>query len=101
MKRRLAWTGAAAAAVLGLAWAFVGAERIVGDHEAGVDWQLFVKQRPSLRLRFANPAQHGLELTPPAAMSAAERAVFVDFCAVRFGETDAGRCHALLAQRGT
>jgi hypothetical protein len=49
---------------IGALWAFVGVERIVGDHEVGVSWEPFSKHRMSLQVRFENPAQKGLELPP-------------------------------------
>ena len=90
---------AACLAIAGLAWGFIGVERIVGDHEVGNDWTLFVKRRPSLRIRFDNPAQAGLDIVAPQDLSAARRAAFIDFCAVRFGITDVARCHALVVAR--
>lgn len=79
--------------------AFVGVERMVGDHEIGVSWEPFIKHRPSLQVRFENPAQKGLELTPIDELSASERAAFIEFCGLRFGEADAARCYARVADR--
>lgn len=83
----------------GTVWAFVGVERMVGDHEIGVSWEPFIKHRPSLQVRFENPAQKGLELTPIDELSASERAAFIEFCGLRFGEADAARCYARVADR--
>lgn len=80
-------------------WAFFGVERIVSDHEIGVSWEPFIKHRPSLQVLFENPAQKGLKLTPVVAMSASERAAFIEFCELRFGEVDAVRCYARVADR--
>jgi hypothetical protein len=98
MKAALIKTGVAVM-VAGILWAFVGVERIVGDHEIGVSWEPFIKQRPSLQLRFENPAQKGLEIDPFEALSPAEQAAFNEFCAIRFGATDAAQCRALIGQR--
>ena len=83
----------------GALWAFVGVERIVGDHEIGVSWEPFIKHRMSLQVRFENPAQKGLELTPIDELSASERAAFIEFCELRFGDVDATRCYARVADR--
>lgn len=83
----------------GILWAFGGVERMVGDHEVGVSWEPFVKHRPSLQVRFMNPAQKGLEIVPFDALSPAEQAEFIEFCNIRFGVADVGRCHALVSDR--
>lgn len=83
----------------GTLWAFVGVERIVGDHEIGVSWEPFIKHRPSLQVLFENPSQNGLDLTPLGELSASERAAFIEYCDLRFGEVDAARCYASIADR--
>lgn len=83
----------------GTLWAFIGVERIVGDHEIGVSWEPFIKHRPSLQVRFENPAQKGLDLTLVGELSASERAAFIEYCDLRFGEVDAVRCYARIADR--
>lgn len=99
MKR--AWIGRAAVGVtlVAVLWANTGVEKIAGDHETGPAWQGFVKQQPSLRLVFENPAQRGLELAPLAAMLPAERAAFLEYCAIRFGASDPVACQAILRKR--
>lgn len=98
MKNLLLKVGIGVVLIGGL-WAFIGVERIVGDHEIGVSWEPFIKHRPSLQVRFDNPVQNGLELTPVGELSASERAAFVEFCNIRFGETDVARCYALITDR--
>ena len=97
--KNLLLKGALGVVATGTLWAFVGVERIVGDHEVGVSWEPFIKHRPSLQVRFENPAQKGLELTPVGELSASERAAFIEFCDLRFGEADAASCYARVADR--
>lgn len=99
MKTMLA-KGAGAATLIGTLWAFGGVERMVGDHEIGVSWEPFVKHRPSLQVRFMNPAQKGLEIVPYNSLSPVEQAEFIDFCSIRFGVADMERCHTLVSDRG-
>lgn len=86
-------------AITACLWAFVGVERIVGDHEVGVYWEPFIKHRPSSKIHFENPAQKGLDLTPIEELSDSERPAFAEFCELRFGEVDAKRCYARIADR--
>lgn len=92
--------GGVAVVLAGILWAFGGVERMVGDHEVGVSWEPFVKHRPSLQVRFTNPAQKGLEIVPFDSLSPAEQVEFIEFCSTRFGVADAGHCHALVSDRG-
>lgn len=92
--------GLGAVGLVGALWAFVGVERLVGDHEVGVSWVLFLKHRPSLQVRFTNPAQKGLEIAPFESLSPAEQAAFVEFCGIRFGVRDTLRCYAFISDRG-
>lgn len=80
-------------------WAFVGIEHVVGDHELGSTWEPFVKHRPSLQMRFTNPAQRGLEQVTFETLSPAEQTAFIEFCGIRFGASDPEKCHAALAGR--
>lgn len=77
----------------------VGVERRVGDHEQGISWEPFVKRRLTWQWRFENPAWRGLEIVPLAAMTAPQRAVFAQFCQIRFGSTDPVQCHAMVSAR--
>lgn len=90
---------AGGAVVVAAMWAFVGFERIVGDHEVGASWEPFIKHRPSLQMRFENPAQKGLEIVEFENLSPDDQAAFTNFCAFRFGTTDAARCSAALVGR--
>lgn len=85
--------------VVGLAWCFLGVERVVGDHEVGVAWEPFVKHRPSLRMRFQNPAQHGLDIVPFDGLQRDDQHALIEFCAIRFGLTDVAKCYAILDAR--
>lgn len=87
-----------AAIVFSAIWAFVGVERIVSDHEKGITWELFIKHRPSLQVRFENPARKGLEIEPIENLSPAEQDAFIEFCTVRFGVMDTMQCRALILQ---
>jgi hypothetical protein len=80
-------------------WVFVGVERIVGDHEVGISWEAFIKHRPSVQLKFQNPAQKGLELIPFEALSLADQTAFIEFCAIRFGTTNTAQCRAIILER--
>lgn len=91
--------GALGVVATGMLWAFIGVERIVGDQEIGVSWEPFIKHRPFLQVQFENPAQKGLDLTPVDELSTSERAAFIQFCGLRFGEADADRCYARVADR--
>jgi hypothetical protein len=82
-----------------IAWSFVGVERIVGDHEIGVTWEPFIKHRPSLQIRFQDPGQKGLDIVPFEALPPADRAAFIEFCAIRFGSANVTQCRALIAAR--
>lgn len=98
MKQGLIKFGIACIAV-GLLWAFVGVERVVGDHEMGVSWEPFVKHQPSLQIRFTNPAQKGLELASFDSLSPREQTAFVEFCVIRFGEPDPAKCSTAISNR--
>lgn len=98
MKKNLFKVGVAVITI-GILWAFVGVERIVGDHEMGLSWEPFIKHRPSLQLRFQNPAQKGLEIEPFETLSAVEQAAFKEYCVSRFGTSDIMQCRSLIAQR--
>ena len=87
--------GAIAIAVVAVAWAFVGVERVPGDHEVGVSWEAFLKHRLSARLVFENPARRGLEVVPFEALSSAEQASLIAFCRIRFGTVDPDQCQAI------
>ena len=99
MKRKAALVFSAAALV-GCLWSFIGIERMVGDHEVGVSWGLFIKHRPTVRSFYSNPAQHGLDFVPFADLSPVEQKRFVEFCSVRFGVEDPSSCGAMVAARG-
>lgn len=88
-----------AAMTVGLLWAFVGVERVTGDHEMGVSWEPFMKHQPSLQVRFQNPAQIGLDVSSFDTLSPKEQTAFVEFCVIRFGEHDPAKCKAALAER--
>lgn len=90
---------AVAVLVICTLWAFVGVERIAGDHEVGVSWETFIKHRPSTQLKFQNPAQKGLELIPFEALSLADQTAFIEFCAIRFGTTNTTQCRATILER--
>lgn len=98
MKTRLLRSGVVILLVVVL-WVFVGVERIVGDHEMGVSWEPFLKHKPSLQMRFINPAQKGLEIVPLEALSPSEQGAFREFCAVRFGVADMSQCLAHISDR--
>lgn len=87
------------AAGIGALWTFVGVERIVGDHELGVSWEVFIKHRPTLQLRFDNPAWKGLELVAINEFSTPQRAAFSSYCEIRFGEADLRLCHRRIADQ--
>jgi len=80
-------------------WSFVGAERIIDDHEVGTSWQIFIKHRPSLHLTFKNPAQKGLEIVDYNALSSSDRASFLEFCNIRFGIIEPLQCQTILRKR--
>lgn len=90
---------AAIAGLLAVAWAFVGVERLVGDHDIGVSWEPFIKHTPTWHIRFENPAQKGLDIVPLASLTAAERQGLVRFCEVRFGQSNVQECHERLSAR--
>jgi len=87
------------AAGIGALWTFVGVDRIVGDHELGISWEAFIKHRPSLQLRFDNPARKGLELATIDEFSTSQRAAFSSYCEIRFGEADLKRCYLHIADQ--
>ena len=82
-----------------MVWAFVGVERLVGDHEIGVSWEPFIKHKVTWRFHFENPAQKGLDIVPLASLAAAERQELVRFCTVRFGLSSIQQCHERLSAR--
>lgn len=87
------------ALIAAMLWFFVGAERLVGDHEVGVSWGFFIKHRPVLRVLFSNPAQHGLDIVPFKELTSSEQQHFVEYCGIRFGLTDIGQCYSQIAAR--
>jgi hypothetical protein len=82
-----------------ITWAFVGIERMVGDHEVGVSWEPFIKQRVDFRWQFKNPVQRGLDLLDMSNLSAAQKQELVDFCSIRFGEVDMDQCYKIIKNR--
>jgi hypothetical protein len=80
-------------------WAFVGVERLVGDHEMGVAWEPFLKHRVTMQIRFTNPARKGLEILSYESMSADERSRFLEFCYIRYGVRDPRECYVQIAAR--
>lgn len=83
--------------VAAVLWAFVGVDRIVSDHEIGVAWKPFFKQRPGTQIIFSNPAARNLEIVPFAGMTNSEQQAVIEYCAVRFGESDISNCYAFMA----
>ena len=84
--------GATAIAVAGVVWAFVGVERVPGDHEVGVSWEAFFKHRPTMQLIFENPGRKSLEVAPFETLAPAEQAALIAFCRIRFGTADPRKC---------
>jgi hypothetical protein len=82
-----------------LVWPFVAIERLVGDHERGITWEVFLKHEATLQVRFTNPAQQGLEIVPFDHLSGEEQGRFMQFCAVRCGVTGPKQCYAKIAAR--
>lgn len=80
-------------------WAFVGIEHVVGYHELGSSWEPFMKHRPSLQVRFKNPAQKGLDLAAFDSLSPTEQIAFVEFCTILFGMHDPAKCDMVLRER--
>ena len=80
-------------------WGFVGVERLVGDHEVGNTWAPFIKHAPNFQLRFANPAQKGLDFVPFGELSSLEKQELIQFCAVRFGLASAQPCYDRMKAR--
>jgi hypothetical protein len=81
------------------AWAFFGAERLVGDHERGVVWEPFIKHRASFQVRFLDPSRHGLETVPYENLDRENQMQFVEFCDIRYGVRDPKECRAMTAAR--
>jgi len=80
-------------------WAFIGVERLVGDHEIGTVWEPFLKHRPSLQLRFSDPSRQGLEKVPFEELDRREQMRFIEFCTIRYGEENPAKCHSKIAAR--
>ncbi|MBB6186430.1 hypothetical protein [Rhodanobacter sp. MP7CTX1] len=91
MKRIVILTSVTLSAVV--FWAFVGAERVVGDHEEGVSWPLFVKHEPTFQFHFHNPAQRVLDIDPFDELSPTEQANFHEFCKIRYGKVSIRQCY--------
>jgi hypothetical protein len=98
-RRRYLLLSLSLVSALGVVLPHIGVERQVGDHEMGVNWELFVKHRASLQWRFTNPAQHGLEVLPFDELTPDERKRFIDFCSIRFGNSDVSSCYKKLSAR--
>jgi hypothetical protein len=96
---RQPYLGLVAVGMGALLWAFVGFERLVGDHEVGVTWEPFLKHRGTLQVRFTNPSQQGLEIIPFEDLSNEEKTNFIQFCEIRYGLTDPKQCYARIAAR--
>jgi len=76
---------------------FVGEERIVGDHESGVETLMFVKHRFSFQRKFENPIfKPDLELLEY--LSPSELNEFVEFCSIRYGISEPVRCREVVAK---
>lgn len=82
-----------------LGWAFVGIERLIGDHEVGVVWEPFLKHRASLQMRFSDPSRQGLETVPFEDLNGEDRVRFIEFCEIRYGTRDPKKCYARAAAR--
>lgn len=75
------------------AFAFVGVDWDVHDHELGSGWELFIKYGPTFQLRFENPALSGVEPIPFEQLSMDAKQRLRAYCAVRYGEDDVQRCY--------
>lgn len=95
MSRYIAATLAIALTLL--LWLFTGVERSYREH--GTDYELFVKQTPSFKIVFENPAWCGeCDLRPWELMRPEDRRQFEKYCAVRFGLDDVRPCYALFEE---
>lgn len=78
---------------------FAGAEFLIGDHEIGSSWSMFIKHRPTWQFEFHNPAQHTLDIEPYDDLTIDEKAKLRDFCLIRFGLPDIDLCYAKMHER--
>jgi len=86
--------------ILVLGWLFVGLDQYVGDHEVGVQWDPFIKHRPSTTVLFQNPAQVGLDMVPFENLGENKKKSVIQYCRVRYGTDDIKRCYdSFLASR--
>lgn len=80
------------------AFLFVGVEEHPGEHESR--YELFMKQRPTLKTVYVNPVKCGLCETPSFENLAPERhEPFAEFCRVRYDLTNIRICHAIFHER--
>jgi hypothetical protein len=83
-----------------LAWLFVGLDRYTGDHEVGVQWDPFIKHKPTMTVYYKNPAQVGLDMVPMDSLDDSGKKNLSEYCQVRYGTDDIKRCYELfLASR--
>jgi len=84
--------------LLVLTWLFLGVERIPDEHEDRYD--LFLKQRPTLRLIFHNPVTCGVcDTKPYQRLTASEKTEFAIFCRYRFGLDGNNECYAIFSEQ--
>jgi len=82
-----------------LLWLFAGIERTAREH-GEVDYELFVKHAPGVRVLFENTAQCGeCDLRPWSLMSQDDRHRFAQYCAARFGLVQVERCYAIFEEK--
>lgn len=78
-------------------WLFLGIEEIHREHQT--DYLFFVKQEPTFRVIYSNPADCGeCDVKPLSTLGLAEQSEFRNFCNVRFGLEEIRECHAIFAE---
>ena len=83
-----------AAAIVALAWLFVGIEETPREHRT--DYDFFMKQMPAARMIYRNPAVCGeCDVAPFDSLRPAIRDEFAAFCRVRYGISEVRLCYAI------
>ena len=68
--------------------------------EDGTDYELFIKQVPTLRAVYRNPTVCGeCDVGPFANLTPAVKSQFAEFCRVRFGISEVRACYGIYLER--
>ncbi|MBH9578859.1 hypothetical protein [Inhella proteolytica] len=95
-QHKAAWgCGSLFVALLGL---ILGIEETPREH--GTEYELFVKQMPTLQVIYRNPAVCGeCDVEPFASLTPPVKSEFAEFCRVRYGISEVRACYGIYLER--